>query len=137
MGIKLHRGFESRPLRLSKVTVASKLQIKPGQTTAVLAQPKDVELELPGEVPVVPDPAGADAVVVFAVDRAELDKRRRPLIESAKRDALTWLAYPKAGKLGTDLNRDSLYQLLLSDGVRPVRQIAIDDTWSALRFRPA
>ncbi len=38
---------------------------------------------------------------------------------------------------GTDLNRDSLWELLSGDGIRPVRQIAIDDTWSALRFRPS
>jgi hypothetical protein len=50
---------------------------------------------------------------------------------------LTWVAYPKAGQLGTDLNRDKLAALLKADGVRPVRQIAIDDVWSALRLRPA
>jgi hypothetical protein len=46
-------------------------------------------------------------------------------------------AYPKAGKLGTDLNRDVLAALLAGQGVQPVRQVAIDETWSALRFRPA
>jgi hypothetical protein len=45
--------------------------------------------------------------------------------------------YPKARQLGTDLNRDSLWELLVGDGIRPVRQIAIDDTWFALRFRQA
>ncbi|MEV6740775.1 hypothetical protein AB0N14_29045 [Streptomyces sp. NPDC051104] len=45
-------------------------------------------------------------------------------------------AVPKGGKLGTDLNRDTLAAALYEGGVRPVRQIAIDDTWSALRFRP-
>jgi hypothetical protein len=119
------------------VSVTSKLQLKPGQSVAILSQPKEVDLALPGEVPVVADPDGADAVIVFATNRAELDRRRRPLITAAKRDALTWLAYPKAGKLGADINRDSLYQLLLGDGIQPVRQISVDDTWSALRFRPS
>ena len=50
---------------------------------------------------------------------------------------LTWIAYPKAGQLETDLNRDILWELLDGKGVRPVRQVALDDTWSALRFRPA
>jgi hypothetical protein len=27
--------------------------------------------------------------------------------------------------------------LLTAEGVQPVRQVAIDETWSALRFRPA
>src|SRR5580700_2276887 len=46
-------------------------------------------------------------------------------------------AYPKAGQLGTDLNRDRLAAALEGQGIRPVRQVALDDVWSALRFRPA
>ena len=57
--------------------------------------------------------------------------------EAARRDKLAWIAYPKAGKLGTDLNRDILSAALAVEGVQPVRQIAIDEVWSALRFRPA
>lgn len=41
------------------------------------------------------------------------------------------------GQLGTDLNRDRLVAALADQGVQPARQISIDDTWSALRFRPA
>jgi hypothetical protein len=37
--------------------------------------------------------------------------------------------------MGTDLNRDILWKRLEKLGVQPVRQIAIDDVWSALRFR--
>jgi len=44
---------------------------------------------------------------------------------------------PKGGKLGTDLNRDSLARAAADLGVQPVRQIALDDVWSGLRFRPA
>ncbi len=54
-----------------------------------------------------------------------------------REDRLAWIAYPKAGKLGTDLNRDILAGLAQERGIRPVRQIAINETWSALRFRPA
>jgi hypothetical protein len=49
---------------------------------------------------------------------------------------LAWVAYPKAGQLGTDLNRDSLARLMIERGVQPVRQVAINEVWSALRFRP-
>jgi len=83
------------------------------------------------------DPGAADAVVAFARNRAELDSVAVPAIEAARLDKLAWIAYPKAGKLGTDLNRDILAALLTERGVQPVRQVAIDDTWSALRFRPA
>ena len=58
-------------------------------------------------------------------------------VPPAERDALTWVAYPKAGQLGTDLNRDVLAELVKAHGVQPVRQVALDDVWSALRLRPA
>ncbi|MFL5830490.1 MAG: hypothetical protein ACJ76X_11285 [Solirubrobacteraceae bacterium] len=118
------------------MSVATKLQIKPGATVATVGQPPEVDLEVPGANPVIADPSGADAVVVFAANRAELDQRRGPLRQAARRDALAWLAYPKAGQLGTDLNRESVAAALAGDAIRPVRQISIDDVWSALRFRP-
>jgi hypothetical protein len=35
----------------------------------------------------------------------------------------------------SDLNRDSCASALAALGLQPVRQIAIDDDWSALRFK--
>lgn len=78
----------------------------------------------------------ADAVLVFVRNRAKLEKHQATAIDQARADRLAWIAYPKAGKLATDLNRDILWQLLQGTGVRPVRQVALDETWSALRFRP-
>ena len=46
-----------------------------------------------------------------------------------------WIAYPKGGR--ADINRDSLYPIVAeATGMRPVTQVSLDDTWSALRFRP-
>jgi hypothetical protein len=117
------------------MTVADKLQIKPGQLIAILGSPENVDVAVPGGA--TEDVAAADAVLVYVTNRAELEERGAALVEAARRDALAWLAYPKAGQLGTDLNRDVLHDLLTTQGVRPVRQISIDDVWSALRFRPA
>jgi hypothetical protein len=45
---------------------------------------------------------------------------------------------PKGGKrAGTDLNRDILWSLVEQHGWAGVRLVAIDDTWSSMRFRPA
>jgi phage-related baseplate assembly protein len=60
-----------------------------------------------------------------------------PAVEAARQDKLAWIAHPKARQLGTDLNRDLLAAALEDQGVQPVRQVSIDGTWSALRFRPA
>ena len=118
------------------MSLAAKLQIKPGASVAVLHQPDDVDLEFAEDTSAVNDPDAADTVIVFVKNRAQLDERAKPLLNAATRDALSWLAYPKAGQLDTDLDRDSLWELFGARGIRPVRQIAIDDTWTALRFRP-
>ena len=62
--------------------------------------------------------------------------RRAPLIEAAREDRVAWVAYPKAGQLDTDLNRDILWQHLLRHNIQGVRQVALDSVWSAMRFRP-
>jgi hypothetical protein len=117
--------------------LASKLQLKPGQSVAIVNEPDGLALDLGDQHPAAADWRAADAVIVFCADRAELERLGDRLMPAAARDALTWVAYPKAGKLGTDLNRDSLAELVKQQGVEPVRQVAIDDVWSALRLRPA
>ena len=115
------------PVRV--MTLADKLQLKAGRRIAVLNSPEGLDLALAqGD--------DADALLLFIRDRADFESRSAPLIEAAERDDLAWIAYPKAGRLETDLNRDALRDLLVERGVRPVRQIAIDDVWSALRVRP-
>ena len=76
------------------------------------------------------------AKLVYVRTLAELEAKARPVIALAKGDGIAWLAYPKAGQLGTDLNRDILWRHMLKKGVQGVRQVAIDATWSAMRFRP-
>lgn len=119
------------------MSLGQKLQIKEGQSVSVLHVPTGVEIDLPEKTRKPSNAAAADVVIVFATNRAELRKRAHAFVEAARRDALAWIAYPKAGQRDTDLNRDSLWELLRERGIRPVRQIAIDEVWSALRFRPA
>ena len=78
----------------------------------------------------------AKALIVFIKDSDELRAKVAPAVAAARRDAISYVAYPKAGQLGTDLTRDNLWNMLRGQGIKPVRQIAIDDVWSALRFRP-
>jgi hypothetical protein len=116
--------------------LAGKLQLKPGQSVAFVNLPADAALEL-GDHPVADQADEADAVIVYCANRAELEQLSDSFTPAARRDALTWVAYPKAGQLGTDLSRDVLAELVRARGVQPVRQVALDDTWSALRLRPA
>ena len=122
------------------MTVARKLQIRPGMTVVLLGRPSGIDLEIPSECLVVSDPADAataDAVVAFVVGAEELDSVAEPALQAARDDRLAWIAYPQNRQLGTDLNRDVLAALATERGTQPVRQIAIDGVWSALRFRPA
>lgn len=52
---------------------------------------------------------------------------------------MLWFACPKqtSRKYTSDLNRDLCAAALKSLNLQPVRQIAIDDDWSALRFKAA
>ncbi len=120
----------------SSRSLATRLQLKPGQSVAIVNAPEDAALELSGH-PIAARPDEADAVIVYSTNRAELEELTDTLVPPARRDALTWVAYPKAGQLGTDLNRDTLAELVQAHEVRPVRQVALDDVWSALRLRPA
>jgi hypothetical protein len=115
------------------VDLAAKLQLKSGQILQCVQRPTTVDLGITTQATA----RGADALLVFVVTRTELERHRPVIAASALEDHLTWVAYPKSGQLGTDLNRDSLKDLLRVSGIDPVRQIAIDDTWSALRFRSA
>lgn len=117
------------------MTGGTKLQLKAGQLVAILGAPADVEIDLPTGGRRTPSPDEADAVIVFVRTADELGRHAGPAIGAARADRLSWIAYPKAGQLETDLKRDVLASLVSRHGVRPVRQVAIDAVWSALRFR--
>lgn len=111
------------------MSLAKKLQIKVGQKVRLVNAPKGFALDAPTTWA-----ASAEAVLVFVKTKAEVDERSAPALEAASEDRLAWIAYPMTGQLGTDLNRDILWRLLQGRGVKPVRQVAIDEVWSALRF---
>jgi hypothetical protein len=48
-----------------------------------------------------------------------------------------WIAYPKgtSKRYACQFNRDSGWDVIRDAGFESVRQVAIDEDWSALRFR--
>ncbi|HEY3371966.1 MAG TPA: hypothetical protein VGK10_14010 [Prolixibacteraceae bacterium] len=75
-------------------------------------------------------------VQVFASSQAEMERLVESVAKAGKYDCLFWACYPKSiGKQKYDLNRDTVWKALSLAGLRPVSQIAINDTWSALRGR--
>ncbi len=115
-------------------SVAEKLLIKPGTTVWLSDRERRALVgPLPDGASYVTDVARAAVAVLFGADekdvRAVLDRHRSGLAAPA----VFWVAYPKANR--TDINRDSLWPILSEYGMRPNSQVAIDDVWSALRFR--
>jgi hypothetical protein len=122
--------------------LARKLLIKPGFRIGLVNAPlgyaerleplpRDAELAEAGA-------GGLDVVQVFAGDAAELERVGPPAFRAVRPGGLLWVCYPKGGKkAGTDLNRDVLWELLGRSGLTGVTLVAVDDTWSAMRFRPA
>ena len=78
-----------------------------------------------------------DFVHLFVTDGAELERLGPVALQSVTYDGLLWISYPKrSSKVETDLSRDVGWEVVANAGLRPVTQVSIDATWSALRFRP-
>lgn len=76
-------------------------------------------------------------VLVFVKSCLEIEEAAKLINEKLIDDALCWIAYPKKSskKYKTDISRDNGWKPIGDIGFEPVRQVAIDDDWSALRFR--
>jgi len=58
-------------------------------------------------------------------------------LKNVEPDSVLWVAYPKGtSKIKTDINRDTIRVTGEEYGITTVTAISINDTWSALRFRP-
>jgi hypothetical protein len=78
-----------------------------------------------------------DFIIAFCTKQSEVDA---VAIEAAKKlegDGLLWMVYPKgtSKKFKCDFNRDTGWAILGQLDFEPVRMVAIDEDWSALRFR--
>lgn len=79
----------------------------------------------------------AGFVMAFATRQAEVDRFAARAAKATTGDAIVWIAYPKgtSQKHRCEFNRDTGWAKLGELGFEPVRQVAIDEDWSALRFR--
>jgi len=67
----------------------------------------------------------------------DLARKGPKAIAAVKDGGLLWIAYPKKSSgVSTDLTRDVGWKVIEDAGWGGVAQVAIDDTWSALRFKP-
>jgi len=123
-------------------SLSQKLQLKSNQRLLLLNLPEGyaayLDSELTGATLLTEAQEGSEAVLLFVNNLAEVASLAPEAIRLVNPDSLLWMAYPKgSAKIKTDVNRDTLWQAVEPTGWRPVRQIAIDEVWSAMRFRPA
>jgi hypothetical protein len=121
--------------------LTQKLRIHAGQKLLILNAPEGYLSKLgalPEGVIVSHTPEGVfDFVQLFIKSIAELEENGPIAMGAVKFDGLLWICYPKqTSGINTDINRDSGWSVIQKAGLKPVTQIAIDETWSALRFRP-
>jgi len=122
--------------------LARKLRIKPGHRLAVVNAPEGYRERLEP----LPDGArivdalepGLDFVQLYARGSDELAQLGPAAFAAVKPDGLLWVCYPKGGaRAGTDLTRDALWAKMGELDLTGVSLVAVDDVWSAMRFRPS
>lgn len=129
------------PTAGSSMATTKKLGLKAGQRLVVRDGPEGY----PERLGALPEGASlattsrgkrkGDVVLFFARDSEALT-RVIPAVVEASAVSSVWIAYPKGTSgLTTDLNRDRLSDAVDRAGLRSVTLIALDETWSAMRFR--
>lgn len=76
-------------------------------------------------------------LLVFIRDKADLLAKMDEVKRMIDSNTILWFAYPKKSskRYKSDITRDAGWDPLGAMGYEPVRQIALDEDWSVLRFK--
>jgi len=123
-------------------TIWKKLNLKGQLEIVVYDAPASFEAAVGelGDVKVrrtLSDSAPVTFLLAFVTKEEEIARLAKGIGKRAEGDATIWLAYPKGSskRLKCDFNRDNGWLPLGDAGFEGVRQVAIDEDWSAIRFR--
>jgi hypothetical protein len=77
----------------------------------------------------------ADVVMLFVVERTELERRIATAEKAIFPDGAIWIAWPKkSSKVPTDMTEDVVRAVALPRGLVDNKVCAIDEVWSGLRI---
>ena len=123
-------------------TLFEKLNLKDQKEILVLNPPETFEAELAKlqGIAIIRALNRVEAVnfaLAFVQSVEEIKSLTYAISGKAIGDPVIWFAYPKKSskKYAVNINRDQGWDALEKAGFKPVRQVAIDEDWSALRFR--
>jgi len=119
-------------------TVAEKLRIKADTSLTFFNPPHNNHALLGGidEDISITDGDPADIILAYIEDRKQLERNLLALKSGIKKDGALWIAYHKgSSSVDTDINRDSIAEYALKNGLKGVAMISINDNWSALRLK--
>ena len=76
-------------------------------------------------------------IQIFAQEMAEAVRLTKESIGSLEEGGHFWFCYPKGAskKYKSDISRDKSWEVLAPYNFEPVTLVAIDDDWSAMRFK--
>ncbi len=123
----------------SRRSLADKLGLRPGQK-ACFPNPPPGYLEKLGPLPpgleLAPALTGPlDFIQFFATGYAALEASFPALKNGLSRRGMLWISWPKkAAKIAGDLNENRVRSVGLAQGLVDVKVIAVDETWSGLKF---
>jgi hypothetical protein len=127
---------------LSKLPIFGKLNLGTITSIVVYNVPNSFQPELDRlkNVSIALDPkkpATVKFALAFVTTQKELDHLSKLLAVAAEGDALLWFAYPKgtSKRYTCEFNRDTGWAVIRKAGFDSVRAVAIDEDWSAIRFR--
>jgi hypothetical protein len=143
LSIWIHRSVKSKTIKFPMTQLFKKLNFKNQERVVVINAPASFEAELlemsrHTQIERHPDAVeNIDFALVFVLNQAQIDSSIAQIFPKLQGDAILWYAYPKGSskKYTCDFNRDTGWQTLGDRQLEPVRQVAIDEDWSALRFR--
>jgi hypothetical protein len=121
---------------MNEKTVADKMFLRTAKSMLILnggVHPGMVS-QMPTDIQVQDGPA--DVVLLFALNRKELEQYLPMAKESLTEKGSLWIAYLKqTASKATDINRDSINAFLKENGITAVAMISIDLDWSGLRAK--
>lgn len=125
--------------------ILKKLKYKDQNRIAVLNAPEEFRDRLGGLIPDVQIDTEVNArylydfMIAFTPACKDVERMGPACIHNLSDDGKLWMAYPKgkSRKGVTDVNRDHGWNSVEETGFRRVSSVAVDDDWSAVRFRNA